>query len=104
MRGNDRDAVLASLNSLPGDLNGDGQVAFTDFLDLANNFGATEANYTQGDIDLDGTVAFLDFLAFANNFGKSASAAAAAVPEPSSLLLGAFALLGALRLRDRHSF
>ena len=99
----DRNAVLDSLNSLPGDLNGDGQVAFTDFLDLANNFGATDANYTQGDIDLDGTVAFLDFLEFANNFGKSTEAAAASVPEPSSLLLSVFAAFFSLRLRRRRS-
>ena len=85
---------------LPGDLDGDGSVAFLDFLALANNFGASDVSYEQGDIDCDGTVAFLDFLALANNFGKSATTSVAN-PEPSGLptIAMGFGILGLLRRR-----
>lgn len=92
------DGTLESLNLIVGDFDADGSVAFLDFLALANNFGQ-EGNYTQGDADASGTVDFLDFLALANNFGQS-SAEAAAVPEPSSLMLFGFSgLLLVLRRR-----
>ena len=83
----ERDLVLAALNTLPGDLNGNGDVAFADFLVLADNFGQSGVGYPAGDIDLEGTVAFADFLALADNFGKTPGAVAAAVPEPSPLVL-----------------
>ena len=90
--------TFESLNLIVGDFDADGSVAFLDFLALANNFGQ-EGNYTQGDADANGTVDFLDFLALANNFGQS-SAEAAAVPEPSSLMLFGFSgLLLVLRRR-----
>ena len=59
------------LGTLPGDADGDGEVAFLDFLMLANNFGATDATYADGDFNCDGSVTFLDFLILANNFGKA---------------------------------
>lgn len=69
-----RDAVLNTLSALPGDLDGDGEVAFLDFLALADNFGKSPAIYAEGNIDLsDDGVAFLDFLELANNFGKTPS-------------------------------
>ena len=44
----ERDAVMTRLNTVPGDLNGDGDVAFTDFLVLSNGFGdATKTLYTE---------------------------------------------------------
>ena len=82
--GSDCESLAAS--RLAGDADGDGEVAFLDFLALANNFG-TDAGYEGGDFDCNGEVAFLDFLALANNFGATAAANASAVPEPSGLAL-----------------
>jgi len=88
----DRDAVLSALNTLPGDLDGNGDVAFADFLVLSANFGMDGRNYTEGNIGLTGAVAFDDFLVLSANFGKTPGAAAA-VPEPSSLSLLGFCCL-----------
>jgi len=71
----ERDVVLDSIDSLPGDLDGDGMVAFSDFLILSNNFGTDETSYSEGNIDLQGGVDFADFLALSNNFGQSTQAA-----------------------------
>ncbi len=57
------------------DLNGDGNVDFSDFLLFASAFGTSEGvpGYNAAaDLDGDGTVAFSDFLIFANAFGKPA--------------------------------
>lgn len=56
---------------LEGDLNGDGQVNFADFLILAANFNQ-EATPEQGDLDRDGIVNFADFVVLSNNFGRIA--------------------------------
>ena len=73
-------------NPLPGDIDGDGTVAFTDFLILSANFDMDVDKYTSGDFDGNGKVEFSDFLKLSENFGQ-ASAVAAPVPEPSSVLL-----------------
>lgn len=91
VNGDDLQAFLDSTSLLAGDADFDGNVAFLDFLALANAFGSNEATWSSGDFDCTGDVGFLDFLSLANNFGMSA-AAAASVPEPSSALL----LLGSL--------
>lgn len=55
------------------DINGDGDVNFSDFLLFAAAFGTSEGvpGYNAAaDLDGDGTVAFSDFLIFANAFGK----------------------------------
>jgi len=57
--------------TLPGDIDLNGQVNFTDFLLLSENFGTKSENgNAQGDIDNDGIVAFEDFLILAENFGR----------------------------------
>lgn len=94
------DELLAELNLLKGDLDGQGGVAFPDFLVLSANFGTDTNQYALGDLDGTGGVAFPDFLILSGNFGKSV-AAAAAVPEPSSFgpcLVGLLAI-GLLRRR-----
>lgn len=64
-----------------GDLNGDGEVNFTDFLTLSSNFGTNVVNHEQGDINCDGTVDFQDFLILSSSFGRVV-ANAETVPEP----------------------
>ena len=96
------DAVLAALGLVAGDLDGDGEVAFADFLTLSSNFGSTEAGYQGGDIDCNGEVAFADFLTLSANFGQT-SAAAASVPEPSSCVVLLPAMLVGLAVRRKRS-
>jgi len=95
-----RDAVLNALNTLPGDLDGDGEVAFIDFLKLAENFGKPSASYVEGNIDLKDGVAVADFLELANNFGKTSSDVAA-VPEPSGKMIASIGLLCCILMRRR---
>lgn len=85
---------------IAGDLDGDGEVAFADFLTLSANFGQMDVPYADGDIDCDGEVAFADFLTLSANFGQSAGGAAA-VPEPSSAMLMLFGLAAFFARRRR---
>ena len=85
---------------LPGDVDGDGEVAFEDFLILSENFGTDVERYTLGDLNGDGTVQFPDFLILSGNFGQTRTAQAASVPEPHTLpmsLSGIALLLGLAR-------
>lgn len=83
------DDFLSEIGLPKADLDGDGEVAFSDFLILSESFGG-EGSYTDGDIDKSGTVEFADFLALSENFGISAGAQA--IPEPSSLQILWFAI------------
>lgn len=82
----ERDAILRVLNSSPGDLDGDGRVAFADFLTLSRNFGQTHASYAEGNVDLLNGVDFGDFLMLSSNFGATVSEVAI-VPEPKRCLV-----------------
>ncbi len=105
-----------------GDLNLDGQVTISDFIDLASNFNGTGKTWQEGDLNYDGSVTISDFIDLASNFGASytgqifpispedqltlatfASSIGAAVPEPASatLFLGLGATLLATRRRRR---
>lgn len=75
------DELLTHLMLLPGDFDGVGGVAFTDFLVLSSSFNRETNTYSEGDINGDGQVNFSDFLVLSANFGKSFSNVAA-VPEP----------------------
>jgi fibronectin-binding autotransporter adhesin len=111
-----------------GDLNLDGQVTISDFIDLASNFNGTNKSWQEGDLNYDGSVAISDFIDLASNFGGSyagsvglASAAdlrtlasfassvgvdpgviGSAVPEPAALGLLAVGALGLMRRRRRN--
>ena len=64
----DETAVTAML---PGDVNGDGIVDFTDLLILAHNYQRGNGTWSSGDLNGDGNVNFADLLILAQNFGKS---------------------------------
>ncbi len=98
-----RDELIVALNLIEGDLDGDGEVAFADFLVLSSNFGEVVESYSEGDIDCNGVVEFPDFLVLSSNFGQAGGGVAAAVPEPSGFLLAGLAaccLLSRRRRRD----
>ena len=85
-------AVLAEYPGLQGDLNGDGFVNSTDLDLIRGNWGTTNP---AGDANDDGVVNSSDLDIVRGNWG--AHAAAAAVPEPTTLvLLGALSLLACL--------
>ena len=82
-------------DDIAGDVDGDGEVNFADFLILSANFGNTEAARADGDLDGDGQVAFADFLILSNNFAAAepqAIVASSAEDPPSAELATAGAL------------
>lgn len=101
----DLDPVLDSLGLLRGDLDGNSEVGFADFLTLSANFGnkGEGVRYVDGDLDCNGQVEFGDFLTLSGNFGKSA-AETVSVPEPRlayMFWLGTLSLLSTLRASRR---
>jgi probable HAF family extracellular repeat protein len=81
-----------------GDANGDGKVDLTDFGILKSNFGSG-TTLAQGDFTGDGKVDLTDFGILKSNFGQTG---AAAVPEPSGLLLAGLGAAGAGLARRRR--
>ena len=101
----DSDAILIRY-TYSGDANLDGAVNATDFVLLAQNFNAANANWVNGDFNYDGVVNALDFNALATNFGATPIAAppllGSLVPEPTTIAWVASLLL-ARRRRSRLS-
>ncbi|MCY3681434.1 MAG: dockerin type I domain-containing protein [Gemmatimonadetes bacterium] len=59
---------------MASDFDGDGEVTFTDFLHLVNNFNADpedESYDPRTDLDEDGVTNFNDFLAFSSSYGQA---------------------------------
>jgi len=101
-----------------GDINLDGAVTISDFIDLATNFGRTGVTWQEGDMNYDGSITISDFIDLASNFGSTyggnvlpisaadqltldsfAAAHGIAVPEPAFISILLLASLATLRLR-----
>jgi hypothetical protein len=79
---------------VPGDANNDGLVNMQDFTDISNHLFSAVPSGTLGDANLDGVVNYADFRVWKNNFAPGAGASApGSVPEPSTLVMGAIAIL-----------
>lgn len=66
----DADVLIGDfIGTIAGDADLDGQVQFSDFILLAENFNA-ETNWSGGDFDGSGVADFSDFLILARNFGR----------------------------------
>jgi hypothetical protein len=122
--GLDGDEILVRYTRV-GDLNLDGTVTISDFIDLASHFNSIGgATWQMGDVNYDGSVTIADFIDLASNFNQSvvgnalpitdhdaamladfaAEHGAAAVPEPRAQILGALVIAcGAIRRRQRLS-
>ncbi len=89
------DNIITSGNKLNGDADFGGDVQFSDFVVLSENFAQTNKKWSEGDFDASGDVQFSDFVILAENFGQSAGqAVAATVPEPCGLWLATLAMVG----------
>lgn len=64
---------------LVGDVNGDRDVDFSDFLVISANFGEEANSLLEGDLNFSGRVDFDDFLLVSSGFGNGSISA---VPEP----------------------
>ncbi|MHB1036194.1 MAG: PEP-CTERM sorting domain-containing protein [Pirellulales bacterium] len=90
------------LPDMPGDTDRDRDVDIFDVTLLQPNYGATSGmTWGQGDFDGDGDVDIFDVTLMQPNYGFGVAAGTAAVPEPSSLVLAALALLGLLTAARR---
>jgi hypothetical protein len=75
-----------------GDLNLDGTVSISDFIDLASHFNTVGgATWQMGDVNYDGSVTISDFIDLASNFNQSVSGEAFPISEEDSAILAAFA-------------
>ena len=76
-----------SAETLVGDIDGNGTVAFADFLILSSQFGQDVDPAGSGaDIDGNGNVGFSDFLLLSQNFGASLPAEPAAADATDLVL------------------
>lgn len=90
----DLDDLLSRAGKLNGDIDFNGDVGFSDFLVLAENYGAEgdTVKWSLGDLDVNLVIGFPDFLILAENFGKGVEAASS-VPEPSAATLMLFGVM-----------
>lgn len=97
--------VFGFNTGLAGDFDLNGLVDGGDFLLWQRQFGTTVEAGTGADADGNGTIDAADLAVWNENFGAGSTpeVVAAAVPEPSTLLLGTLAVAGVARLRRRQS-
>ena len=74
------DTLITVKPALVGDLNLDGTVSISDFIQLAANFGATAATWEMGDLNYDDQVSISDLIDLSASFGQSFSGEAA-IPD-----------------------
>jgi probable HAF family extracellular repeat protein len=81
------DDTVAVRIALVGDLNMDNSVSISDFIDLASNFGKTNATWLDGDVNHDGAVTISDFIDLAAHFNQTmiASVAATSAQAPAAM-------------------
>jgi len=90
------------IDSSFGDIDGSGDVSFTDFLAVSSSFGQSVEPSTLADITGDGLVDFHDFLIVSFNFGRSAPREVQPVPEPAFDLQLVLVTLSTLALCRSH--
>ena len=75
-----------------GDLNLDGAVTISDFIDLASNFNRTsDTTWQEGDLNYDGAVTISDFIDLAANFNGTYAGSIGAVSAEDQQTLARFA-------------
>src|SRR6185295_10040911 len=74
-----------------GDLNLDGTVSISDFIDLASNFNTTNRTWQEGDLNNDGSVTISDFIDLASNFNGSYTGSIGTISPEDQLTLASFA-------------
>jgi hypothetical protein len=77
--------------TIAGDLNLDGTVTISDFIDLASHFSATGITWQEGDVNADGTVTIADFIDLAANFGGTYTGEVFPISPEDSAKLAEFA-------------
>jgi autotransporter-associated beta strand protein len=85
------DSYLLMRPTRTGDLNLDGVVSISDFIDLASNFGASNATWQEGDLNYDGQVSISDFIDLASNFNGSYAGSIGPVSAQDQQTLASFA-------------
>lgn len=88
----------------PGDVDDDGDVDAADFGIIRDHFKQVVATRNLGDLDGDGSVSFTDYLEWRGNLpaGSAAASLSLAVPEPASLGLLVLALGSLAAVGRRH--
>jgi len=90
------DANVLIRPTMTGDLNLDGDVSISDFIDLASHFNELNGvTWQEGDLNYDDSVTISDFIDLAANFNTSYAPVAAepaglqgtTVPEPGAMAL-----------------
>jgi|GEM_PF-7094993 len=82
----DASVAIEGCTAASADIDGDGQVAFSDFLQLSKNFGQETSGPQQGDLNCSGAVDFADFLILAEGYGDSVEPTGRTGPTDATFL------------------
>lgn len=75
-----------SYTTLPGDVNGDGQVNILDLVYVANNFGKSASDNPLADVNYDGKIDILDLVFVANHLGESLDSGSPSIDRIEGLM------------------